>query len=742
MVNTAYFPYAPLIVTFELYYSGTWNDITTYVRSGDGTTYAEITHGRQDEGTRMDPAVCRVLLDNTDGRFCPRNPTSPLYGLIGRNTPFRVKITWGGFSYSRFYGEVSTWPQEWEPSEADAWVTIEASGILRRIGAHSAPITSPVRRAMDGITASKVLAYWPAEDGSAATELASALSTGYAMVKRNTTGASSLAANSDIPGSSPLPTVDTGFWVGKVAPYTVTSEFQITYVMSAQSAPSGDGLGVSWTMTGSAGAWSMCFLTTGQVELRCWGPGKGRILTVTLDATYGNAGQTGPVDNACRYSVQLTQNGADIDYAIWCYSIEDNAGSVAKTGTLAGYTFGRCGEVSLNDSGSPNGTAAYGHVLLLNDITDIFGIAPNFYAADIGYADDGPSVRTQRICEENGIPYSQWFAPTATDSVAMGAQPIASVEEILSECSDLGYRIFDSKDGLELMLMPMEWRQARNVAFEVDYGKLSPPFFPVEDDQGLVNDVTVTRKGGGSARHVADDAPLSPAVVGIYDASVTLNLASDDLAQWWAQWLANMGAAAAPRYPQVTFDLLADHEQTLIPDLIASLEGNYNSGVEVGQMIRIVNTPVTKIPGPVELMINGWTETLGPWCWEITYNCSPAAPWRVWTVEDTDHSFYDDYSRGNIDTAGSETVGSFVAGTGTSLVVKTNSGPRWVTPADQAAAFPFVIVVAGVWLRVTSIAGTSTAGQTFTVTQTPVNGVTKTIPSGSAVSILPVRVGV
>jgi len=45
-------------------------------------------------------------------------------------------------------------------------------------------------------------------------------------------------------------------------------------------------------------------------------------------------------------------------------------------------------------------------------------------------------------------------------------------------------------------------------------------------------------------------------------------------------------------------------------------------------------------------------------------------------------------------------------------------------------------MTAGVRLHVTNISGASSP-QTFTVDQTPVNGVTKTVPSGSKVDVHP-----
>lgn len=74
----------------ELFYDGIWNDHTADVYHRDPIS---ITRGRADEGSRVDPGKCTLTLNNRDGKFSPRNPLSPLYGKIGRNTPVRVSET-------------------------------------------------------------------------------------------------------------------------------------------------------------------------------------------------------------------------------------------------------------------------------------------------------------------------------------------------------------------------------------------------------------------------------------------------------------------------------------------------------------------------------------------------------------------------------------------------------------------------------------------------------------------------
>jgi hypothetical protein len=76
----------------ELEIDGEWVDATGNILKRQALTH---TRGRQDQGARVDPSTLRPLLNNTDGRFSPDNPTGPYYGKFGRNTPFRLSLRAG-----------------------------------------------------------------------------------------------------------------------------------------------------------------------------------------------------------------------------------------------------------------------------------------------------------------------------------------------------------------------------------------------------------------------------------------------------------------------------------------------------------------------------------------------------------------------------------------------------------------------------------------------------------------------
>ncbi|MEV0115367.1 hypothetical protein AB0H77_19330 [Streptomyces sp. NPDC050844] len=79
------FPDDPLGVRVELYLGGAWLDITGDVFTENPIT---ITRGRPDEGAPTDAATCSFILDNTSGRYSPRNPRSDLYEVWAATPPY------------------------------------------------------------------------------------------------------------------------------------------------------------------------------------------------------------------------------------------------------------------------------------------------------------------------------------------------------------------------------------------------------------------------------------------------------------------------------------------------------------------------------------------------------------------------------------------------------------------------------------------------------------------------------
>ncbi|MCM1941766.1 hypothetical protein NC239_26565 [Streptomyces sp. G3] len=71
----------------ELYYDDTWNTVTGLRQTSPVTVTRGLT---SESSSEAEPTTCTCDLGNRDNRYSPRNPMSPLYGKIGRNTPFRM----------------------------------------------------------------------------------------------------------------------------------------------------------------------------------------------------------------------------------------------------------------------------------------------------------------------------------------------------------------------------------------------------------------------------------------------------------------------------------------------------------------------------------------------------------------------------------------------------------------------------------------------------------------------------
>jgi hypothetical protein len=133
----------------------------------------------------------------------------------------------------------------------------------------------------------------------------------------------------------------------------------------------------------------------------------------------------------------------------------------------------------------------------------------------------------------------------------------------------------------------------------------------------------------------------------------------------------------------------------------------------------VTNPPAEYGPGPVDLLVEGYTETVrSRRVWQVDPTCSPFDPWRVFVIGDA--------LLGLIDTGGS-TVRATVAAGSSSLQVDV-VGPLWVTGATSLDLW-----IDGIKVRVTNIAGAASP-QTLTVTPATVVKSACRGPQGAAVA--------
>jgi len=574
-----------------------------------------ITRGRGDEQSDAGPAKATVTLDNRDGRFVPRNPLGPYFGQLGRNTPLRIRTNAGtpGGLDTRFVGFVSEWPTRWDVAEVDHHVRVEAHGTLRRLstGRQRSPLRSALQRA---ILASDPAAYWPMEDGNAATASASAVGGPLLRPTAPAAGGAQLVA----PGSA-------GGWT-----FASGGRVQAPTGQRASSAPNGWDLelAVGWDELPSIPTGEQRTVAharaTGSAGIIGVGIGKsvngntywtvyefdaagGGTFTILSGGSEVVAGRT--------YHVRLTadQVGSDIEFAVYA------DGVTAFVDGSGGVTLRMPTEVQVNTAvfaHTPANPSTLSHLAFWSSAR----VDPVTFVAAAGHVGELAGARFTRLCEEEGIAAD--VAGVDLDSYAMGPQRPVKLLELLRQCEAAGAGVmYDRRTG-ELGLDLLTARENRPPSLILDYaaGHVSPPLEPTPDDQLTVNDVTVTADGASTGRVIDELGPLGVTEVGRYDAQHTMSLDPNnpDLPVHHAGWRVNLGTVDEARYPTVAVDLRAN--AALVDQATA---------LDVSSRIVLANLTDFISYDDVDLVVEGYTEKLHPFAWTLAFNCAPYAPYLV-----------------------------------------------------------------------------------------------------------------
>lgn len=584
---------------------------------------------------------------------------------------------------TRFVGEVSTWAPRWE-TKFDVVTQVEASGIIRRLTQGASPVRSAMYREFTNSGRSSIVGYWPMEDESTATAFASGL-TGQSSMPIPASGVTA-AAYSGWVASAPLPTYSFGTSKVRTQAYTATNYvFTRMFVAVPAAGVTGTDRLFSIATTGTARAWGLYINTAGNLDLRAY-DADGTQLFATGFGVFAINGLQRII------GVQLTQNGANIDYTVIVYKLETSTLNLAQattmSGTLAANTAGAVTEVRVGQDGLLNGTAV-GHIAVAND--------QNAYAdtagAMIGWRAETTSMRVNRLGLEEGI--SAYSASVSEQT--MGVQGTTTLVDLWREAEAADEGILCEERGfLGLRLRDRASLYNQTAAMTLDYtasSGLVTPLEPTDDDQGVRNDRTVSRVGGSSSRLTLDTGTLStlapPSGVGRYDDSVTRNLASDDQTLDHAGWLLHLGTWDETRYPVVRLVL------SKVPSLLETA-----ASVDIGDRIQITNPPAWLPLDTIDLMVQGYAETLDQFTWNVEYNCTPAGPWDVaWAGDASTASTPREFQW--TDTTGS-VLAEDLTTTEPDVDVRTTDGPIW---SPNVKDTPFDWRIAGEVMTVTAPGG-------------------------------------
>jgi hypothetical protein len=657
-------------VTVELLVNGVWVDITSYVMVRDDQGQITLTKGIRDEGNQTEQATASLPLKNPDGRFTPRNPMGVWYRQIGRNQPIRISVPdgMGGKSY-RVWGEIPRWPASWDPTGSDVWVDVSVNGPLQRLAQGPAPERSVIYNAVTDPLPSSVVAYWPCEDPSDSTKIASALVSGSPMT---ISGTPNLASYTGFGASDPLPDLTTSSLSGGVVAYNDPAATQVRFLLSIPAAGLADGKVICAIdqVDYSIGAnqfWELYYITAGNtLSLRTCaddGTNLGVDLVTTLDVR----------GRQLYVSVEFAESGASLNRAIRLTDV--TTGAVYSVTDVAAAALSRVTRVQFGVASrsvvGPNGTAnlpgvAIGHVTVENAIT-----ATTALGVRLNPVGEAAGRRIQRLCGENGIPID-WVGDL-DDTVDMGAQgkqnPLSLIQEAVLADDGLLYENL-AVLGLGYRTRASLYNQDPGLILNYTGFQLSEVPTPVEDDRYLANKVTVS-VSGVTATYEETAGPLStappPTGVGVYgpnaDSALGLNLASTDeptlLDQ--AAWRVHHGTVDEARYPQISVNLA---HPSITPDMRRAV-----LGLRMGDRVQIINPPSWLGGDTIDQLILGFEEQLTHFEHRITFTCAPASPYNTIGYLDT--------TTARIDTDGSQLAADLTS-TATSVTVATTSGPGWV----------------------------------------------------------------
>ncbi|WP_084965251.1 carbohydrate binding domain-containing protein [Thermoactinospora rubra] len=511
----------------------------------------------------------------------------------------------------RFWGEVSAWPSRWDKTGTDVYVPIEAAGIMRRLG-QARVDGSAMYRAILRDTAALV-AYWPLEDEQGAQLAGPGLATHGGMTF---TGSPEFAAFEGFACSLPIVTLNGASFTGSVPSYDTSGGLiQIRFLMNVPAAGAENGEVIMMLYgTGTVRRWELFYGTGGTLGLRGFDSGGTQLFT-TGNITFNVNGEL------LRVSIELDQFGADIDYSI---STLEPGATVGGTfnGTLAGNTLGRIGTVTISPGGGIDGISI-GHVTVQNAVTTLFDLGAQL----AGWKGETAGRRIERLCEEEGIAFRA--IGDLDDSTRMGVQAPGAFLDLVRACAQAdGGLLYEPRDcfGLGYRTRSSLYNQAARVALSYSGKHLADSLDPVDDDQNVRNDVTVSREGGSSARAVQETGTLSvlapPNGVGRYDVSETVNVEYDlDLFDQ-AGWRLHLGTVDEARYPQIHVDLSRPQiagDSALTQALRLA---------EVGDRLAITGLPAWLPPEAISQIVVGYSELLGNFEHQLTFNCVPESPYR------------------------------------------------------------------------------------------------------------------
>ncbi len=656
-------------VMVEMLLDGLWVDLAALGLVLADTQVTVSQRGRPGESSVSGPATCTFDVKNFDFAFSLANPESPYWGKVGLGTRVRVSVPRGNGVSRRFWGELSSIPQESDITGNYSTVSFEAAGELRRLSQGAKALDSALLRF---IKANGALECWPLTDGQTSTAGAPLFNSASKSMK---------------------PILDSG--TAQPAWHSGELADWIEPVVLVQAATDGTMPGFTPTRTEAATGWSvdmsfsgaelgdMDWLTADRGAASDADPRhnfylaisqatnniKLTIITIgetsTSSTLVSTMASTGVFDREPHHLRLTIGIGATTAWSVYLDGVLLDSGTHAVVTKTVRYT--QPGWF-MNAATADDSTPSIGYITY-------WGANPpsaaDAYSALTGFQGEEAADRISRLCAEAGVTYEQVGTGSTT---AMGPQTMDTLINLLQQCeaSDDGILYeMTSEFGLGYRTRGSLLNQDAALTLTHSSHELSAPLTPLVDDSFIANDVTATRIGGASYNDVQLTGSRSvnppPGGVGRYDVAPEFSLADDSQVPSAASWARHKGTVDEARYKVVQVELASN-------ELAGTVQRNTILDLTCGDRFVITGLPARYGPNDISQLAVGFTETIDRFTHTISVNAVPESPYRTGVLDGVVSLVGGTKPRAG--TTDSRLVGA-VDATATSISVRSVSGAAW-----------------------------------------------------------------
>lgn len=576
---------APTVTAFLDDGTGTFpHDVTAFLRLDQTVT---ISRGREDEFSATNPGRLDCVFDNSSGLFTHGSATYD----IAVNQKIRVKVN----GQNRFTGFVQSWPVSWQGgpgrvalarvSATDQWARLSRWDMRSLIEEEVLAVGADAYYTLGDPTGSTQAA----DSSGNATPAAALAGSGTAVVFGNATG----------PTTDGLTAAEFANGQYLATPYFLGATLNLRATVKLNGLPASSA-------------------TVVELDNPSAIPGEYvPIIRIDSSGVVNADGLTGPnINDGGTHDVVLIANSSTlVDSHLY-------VDGVLQASAVLG-TFGIDDTARLVIGESLTGVVS--HVAAgFDDLTA--AQVSNQYKAVNGHTSS--SEYMTRIAVLTGTTVGTLDAGLTTPyagsidgmSAAAALQRIADAEVGAVFINGSGELEFRNRNSRPLNTSP-------DMTIDTATSELvSPSTQIVTDVQAVINYATAKAEPSSLTQTYKDQDSID--THGRYKQDYTYAVTTDAEAISRAQWIVNANADPRPRIPDLSLDLLT----------ASGVEQNSALALDIGSRLRVVDLPSQAPDTTVDLLVEGWTETIGTDEWSLALNTTDWSVFTAWILDDATYS--------------------------------------------------------------------------------------------------------